>query len=254
MSFWSSLTGEDASEAANAAAADQYSRQIGAATASRQAGTDYLSGIQGVSQAYDPYVQGGQSALQRIMQGLGLSGNQQAFTDAYRATPGYQSGLETGTKAVTSRLNAGPGVQSGAAMKALQRYGSDYEDQRSGNYLAQLMGLNTQGLGATQARSGLQAQGYGGQLQANLVGAGQQYGAAPTLGQGMIAGANAEAAGSQNLLNTGVKLAGMAMGIPGGMPSFGGSSFGGGSANPTSYNPATNAPGYANPYGGSWYG
>jgi hypothetical protein len=254
MSFWSSLTGEDASETANAAAADQYSRQIGASNATRQAGTDYQTGIQGVSQAYDPYVQGGQSALQRIMQGLGLSGNQQAFTDAYRATPGYQSGLQTGTKAVTSRLNAGPGVQSGAAMKALQRYGSDYEDQRSGNYLQQLMGINNQGYGATQAQTGLQAQGYGGQLQANMAGAAQQYGAAPTLGQGMVAGANAEAAGSQNLLNTGLKIGGMALGAAGGMPSFGGSSFGGLSSNPGGYQSSLNAPAYANPYGGSWYG
>jgi hypothetical protein len=49
------------------------------------------------------------------------------------------------------------------------------------------------------------------------------------IGTGDFQAANAQAAGSQNILNTGVKLAGMAMGIPS-MPSFGGgaSSYGGG--------------------------
>lgn len=218
MGFWDQLTGSAASDAANAAAADTYGKQQAAAGATRQAGTDYLSGLMNTSKAYDPYVQGGNSALAQLLGGLGLGTPQQAqqFTAAYQNLPGYQSGLNTGAQSVTARLNAGPGVQSGAAMKALQKFGSDYENTRSGDYLSRLMALSTQGLGATGSQTGLQAQGYGGQLTANLGAANQQYGSAGTIGQGQIAGANAEAAGAQNLLNAGLKLAGMAMGGMGG--------------------------------------
>lgn len=223
MSFWDDLTGKTASEASNAAASDTYQKQQAAAAASRAAGSDYQSNINNVSQAYNPYVQGGTSALSQLMGGLGLKGAEgsQNFSAGYQNLPGYQSALDTGAKTVATQLNAGPGIQSGAAMKALQKYGQNYEDQKSGDYLTRLMSLGQQGLGATQSQTGLQAQGYGGQLQANLGAAGQQFGSAGTVGQGQIAGANAQAAGSQNLLNTGLKLGGMALGIP----SFG-SSFG----------------------------
>jgi hypothetical protein len=220
MGIFDTLMGKTASNAANAAAADTYAKQQQAAAASPDAGNVYQQGVQGVSQNYNPYVQGGNSAYTQLMAGLGLGGDQEAFTNAYRSLPGYQSGLETGGKSVAARLNAGAGVQSGAAMKALQKFGSDYEDQRSGDYLNRLYQLGSQGLGATQAQSNLQAQGYQGQLQGNLAGAGQQYGSAGTIGQGQIAGANAEAAGVQNLFNTGTNLLGRFMG--GGF----GSSFG----------------------------
>lgn len=223
MSFFSSLLGTDAKDAALAASQDQYTKQQAAAAQSQAAGNTYQGALAGLSQRYDPYSQAGNSALERLMGGLGLGGasGSQQFTDAYHALPGYQSGLDTGSRAVTSRLNAGPGIQSGAAMKALQRYGSDYENQRSGDYLQRLMGLSQQGLGATQAGVGTAAQGYGGQLQGNLMGAQQMFGAAPTIGQGQIAGANAEASGAQNLLNFGGNLLGKFIG--GGF----GSSFGG---------------------------
>lgn len=230
MSFWDQLTGASAAEASTKAADDTYQKQRAAAASSRAAGADYQSGINDVSQAYNPYVHGGTSALSQLMGGLGLKGAEgsQNFAAGYQNLPGYQSALDTGAKTVTTQLNAGPGIQSGAAMKALQKYGQNYEDQKSGDYLTRLMSLGQQGLGATQSQTGLQAQGYGGQLQANLAGAGQMYGSAGTVGQGQIAGANAQAAGSQNLLNTGIKVAGMALAPFTGGASLGalGSSFG----------------------------
>lgn len=233
MGFWDDLTGKSASRAANAAAADQYGKQTAAADEARGAGNTYLSGLLQQSDRYNPYIQSGNAALTRLMAGLGLGGDQQAFTQAYQSLPGYQSGLDTGAKAVTSRLNAGPGIQSGAAMKALQRYGSDYENQRSGDYLNRLASLGTQGLGATQSSVNTASQGYGGQLQGNLAGAQMMYGAAPTIGQGQIAGANAQAAGAQNLFNAGTNILGKIIG-GGGFGGFG-SSFGGGGTGGTTW-------------------
>lgn len=227
MGFFDTLLGKDSAEASRKAAADTYSKQQQAAAATKAAGTDYLSGLMQTSRAYDPYVQGGNSAYQRLLQGLGLGGQggSEAFAQGYQNLPGYQSGLDTGAKAVTSRLNAGPGIQSGAAMKALQRYGSDYENQRSGDYLTRLMSVGQQGLGATQGQTGLQAQGYGGQLQANLGAANQMYGSAGTIGQGDVAAATAESQGLGNTIKLGTNIAGMLMGIPQGGGGFG-SSFG----------------------------
>lgn len=221
-SFWDQITGSAAADAARGAAQDQYAKQLQAADASRAAGNLYQSGLNEVSQNYNPYVTGGNSALAQLMAGLGLGGDTAAFTRAYQSLPGYESGLNTGRNAVTAGLNAGAGVQSGAAMKALQKYGSDYENNRVGDYLSRLFQLSGTGLTATDAQSKMQGQGYFGQLQGNLAGANQQYGSAGTIGQGNIAAAQAEQQGMTNLFNQGAGLVGTAMG--GGF----GSSFGGG--------------------------
>lgn len=241
-SFWNMLTGKAASDAANSAAQDQYGKQLRAAEGAVSAGNNYLEGLTGVSKNYDPYVSGGNSAFERLLMGLGLGGDAGQFASYYQNLPGYQSGLDTGAKAVTSRLNAGPGIQSGAAMKALQRYGSDYENQRSGDYLTRLAAVGSTGLGATDAQSKMRQQGYTGQLQGNLLGTQMQYGGAGIIGQGMVAGANAEAQGAQNLLNTGINLTGKLMGMPGG---------GGGGWSSSFMNPMTwNSTGRSNPWMG----
>jgi hypothetical protein len=121
------------------------------------------------------------------------------------------------------------------------------------------MGLNQQGMAATGAQVGTQAQGLQGQLGARTSAYGGEKSAAGTIGQGDIAAANARAAGSQNIMNTGMKVAGMALSAATGMPigmgsssGVGGSNFGAGQ---TAQSPAgyANAPNYPNPYGGSWY-
>ena len=243
-SFWDQLTGSAASDAANRAAQDQYGKQLGAASEARSAGNSYQEGLARTSQNYSPYVGAGNSALDRLLAGLGLGGDTAGFTAAYQNLPGYQSGLDTGRNSVVAGLGAagGAGVKSGAAMKALQKYGSDYENQRSGDYLNRLYQLSGTGLTATDAQSKMQGQGYLGQLQGNLAGAQYQYGAAPTIGQGQIAGANAEAAGAQNLLNTGLNIGGKLMGAGG----FGSS---GGGWSSSFLNPNTwNSTGRSNPW------
>lgn len=229
MSFLSTLLGNDAATASRAAAADTYANQQAAAGQTKQAGSDYLTGMLGVSQAYNPYVQGGTAAQNQVYNLMGLNGAP-AQTTAYgqfQTDPGYQFQLGQGIQAI-DRSNAartGGGV-TGGTLKALQRYGTGLADQSYGNYLSRLTGLGSQGLQATGAQTGLQAQGYGGQLQANLGSSNQMYGSAGTLGQGNIAAANAKAAGAQNILNTGANLLGKVVGGYGGF----GSSFGGGNA------------------------
>lgn len=227
MGIFDTLLGRDSADAAKAAAADQYAKQQAAAQATRDAGNQYQGSLYNLSQRFEPYAQGGNASLAMLMNGLGLNGpgGSESFTNAYRALPGYQSGMDAGSRAVASRLNAGPGIQSGAAMKALQRYGSDYEDQRSGDYLSRLLGLSQQGFGATQAGVNTASQGYQGQLQGNLGGAGQLYNSAGTIGQGDIAAAQAKSAGLTNTIGLGLNALGMFAGA-GGFSGLG-SSFGG---------------------------
>jgi|GEM_PF-5535490 len=222
-SFWDTITGSAGADAANAAAADQYRKQMAAADSSRAAGNDYLSGILGISRNYDPYVTGGTRAQNTLYDLLGLNGadaQSTAFSN-FRADPGYGYQVSEGIKAVDNSAASRGTLQSGATLKALQDRGANLADQSYGNYLQRLMALGQQGLQATGAQTGVQQQGYTGRLGANLQGAQQQYGAAPTIGQGMVAGANAEAAGWGNLLNTGTNLLGRFIGSGG----LGGSSF-----------------------------
>mgnify|MGYP001598122856 FL=1 len=219
MGFFDDITGKTAAKAAKEAAALQFGREQQAVSGMQGAGGSYASGMEGLSQKFSPYADAGKPALERLMAGLGLGGNQEQFTNAYQSLPGYQSGMDAGSKAVTSRLNAGPGVQSGAAMKELQRFGSDYENQRVGDYLQRLMGLSGMGQTATGQQVATAGQGLGGKLGADLTAYGSSFKSAGTEPLGMVAGANARAAGSQNLLNTGTNIFGKIMG------SFGGGGF-----------------------------
>lgn len=223
MSIWSALTGEDAADAANAAAGDTYSKQRREIDQLTLYGDEYANKFKDLSAGYDPYIKAGGTALERLMAGLGLGGDTAGFTNAYRALPGYQAGLETGSKAITGNAAARGMLKSGGAIKALNRYGSDYEDKRAGDYLSRLMAMTGTGQTATGQQIATEGQGLQGQLGTRTTAFNGGMNAAGTVGQGMVAGANAEAAGMQNLLNTGLKLGGMAMGIP---------SFGGGSSAP----------------------
>lgn len=220
MSWLDDLLGNTSADASNAAAADTYRKQMAASQGIKDYGDQYAGQFQGLSNQFQPYQQAGGSALQQLMAGLGLGGQggQQQFTQAYQNLPGYQSGLNTGTQAAMRGLNAGGGLNSGGALKALQRFGSDYENQRSGDYLNRLTGLTSMGQQATGQNVATQGQGFQGQMQARQSAFGGETGAAPTIGQGQVAGAQAQQQGLTNLMTTGASLAGMALGGPmGGM-------------------------------------
>jgi hypothetical protein len=221
MGFWDDLTGKSAANAATAAAQKQYAGEQQAINRLYDTGQQYATNVGALASNYDPYRNAGTGALNQLLGGLGLGGpgGGAAFTNAYQSLPGYQSGLETGTNAAIRGLNAGGRLASGATLKGLQRFGSDYENQRVGDYMNRLAGLGQLGYGATNAATGVQQAGYGGQLQAGL-GAGQEaFRSAGTIPQGDVAAATAQMQGAQGLFNTGANLLGSFLGGGGGFGS-----------------------------------
>jgi hypothetical protein len=213
LGIWDTLMGNSAADASNAAAADTYRKQQEASRGMRGAGDQYQGDMTGIARAYDPYVQSGNSALARLLSGLGLPGGDGGdFSAAYRSLPGYQSGLETGTNAALRQANASGMGNSGRALKALQRYGSDYEDQRSGDYINRLFGLSGQGMQATGAQTGLLGQGAQGRLGAYTGAYGQDFNSAGTIGEGMVAGEQAKSDALGRLIGAGTYLGGSLMG------------------------------------------
>ena len=231
MSFLGALFGTDASDASNRAAADTYSKQLAATQKLSAFGDTLPAQYNQLSQAFSPYASAGGGALKQLMGGLGLGGQQagQDFTNAYRNLPGYQGGLDTGLKAVERGANAGNMFQSGKTLKDLYRFGSNYEDQRSGDYLSRLAGLTGMGQQATGQQVGTQAAGLGGQLATRTSAYQGENAAAPTVGQGMVAGAQAEQSALQNLLGVGAYLGGSAL------PGLIQRGFGGGGGGASSY-------------------
>jgi hypothetical protein len=223
MGFWDTLMGDDAADAARAAAQDQYAKQKAAVSELFNYGDQYANQFRDLSRAYDPYVQTGytsNNALQRLL----------SDPNSLRDLPGYQFAMDEGLGAIDRSAAARGMSRSGATLKALQRYGTGLADQTYGNQLQRLLSANQQGFGATQAQVGTVGTGLQGQLGTRQLGYGGQMQSAGTIGQGDIAAANAQAAGAQNLLNFGGNLLGKALGAfgGGGLSSFIGGSSGGG--------------------------
>lgn len=224
MGFWQDLTGESAAEASRRAAGDTYAKQRAATGELKAYGDQYASKFEELARGYDPYVATGRTSNDMLMRLL-------QDPSSVRSLPGYQFANEEGIQALDRSAASRGRLNSGRQSKDLLRFGTGLADQTYGSQLARLMGLTQQGIGATGAQIGTTAQGLSGQLGTRQTAYGGDYGSAGTIGLGEIAGANARAAGSQNLLNTGLKLGGMALGAFTGMPTgFGGgaSSYGGG--------------------------
>lgn len=93
---------------------------------------------------------------------------QQAFA-AFRNTPGYQFGLDEGSKTLQASASASGGLFSGKAGKALTQYGQNYADQQGyAPYMNRLAGL----FGGAQTAGG--QIGNAGQNFANQAGANMQ--------------------------------------------------------------------------------
>lgn len=95
---------------------------------------------------------------------------QQQALAQFRNTPGYQFGLDQGTKAVETSAAAKGGLYSGAAMKALQRFGNDYADQQGYtpyvNRIAAAAGIGqTNPVGSLTSAAGQYGQNAGGFMQ-----------------------------------------------------------------------------------------
>lgn len=217
MGIWDDLIGNSSADAANAAAGDTFRKQRKAGKELRRYGDQYANEFRGLADMFQPWASAGRDALNMYRAGLGLGGGSgEDFTAAYRGLPGYQSGLQTGQDAAIAAANAGGRLNSGATMKALQRYGSDYEDQRVGSYLDRLMGLSTTGQQATGQQVATTGQGLQGQLQTRTSAYGGDMNAAGTIGQGMVAGEQARQSGLTNLMSSAAYLGGAALGGGGG--------------------------------------
>lgn len=212
MGIFDTLLGKDAARASEGAAADTYSKQQQAVARLLGYGDEYAGAFQNLSQEFSPYADAGKSAVTRLLAGLGLGGNADEFTAAYRALPGYQAGLESGSNAITGNAAAKGMLNSGATLKGLQRFGSDYEDQRAGGYLDRLLGLSGMGQQATGQRVSTVGQGLQGQLGTRQSAYQGMLQSAPTIGQGQVAGANAKSSALGNLLSGGFYLGGQALG------------------------------------------
>lgn len=245
MGFLDSLLGNTSADASKAAAADTYAKQQAASTQLQGQGANYASALGGLgqnyatsmgnlAQGYQPWIDTGQGANTAVQQLI-------ANPSSVSSLPGYQFQLQQGTRSLDHSAVANGNLFSGAQGKALQSYGQNLADTTYGNQLQRLLGVSQQGLGAQGQANQLSSQGLTGGLGAATQGQTGQLGAdtsayggnmqsASTIGQGQVAGANAQQSGLQNLLNLGGFLGGSYLG--GGkklsMPSLGGL-FGGGS-------------------------
>lgn len=111
--------------------------------------------------------------------------NQQDAFAAFRATPGYQFGLDEGAKTVQASAAARGGLNSGATLKALTKFGNDYADQQGYTpYMNRLASLADMSQVSTN-NTGQLAQNYANQVGNNLQNAGQAR------AQGIYGSANA---------------------------------------------------------------
>ena len=161
-----------------------------------------------------PFREAGLTANNRLMQLLGLAQGgaengslmQNFGMDQFQADPGYQFRMDEGMRALEGSAAARGGLLSGAAMKAIQKYGQGVASQEYGNaynrYTAdqtnqynRLAGLVNTGMGATNQTSNAAAN-FANNASSNIIGAGNaaaagQVGAANALVGGINSGINA---------------------------------------------------------------
>ena len=165
---------------------------------------------------FDPFYQAGTKALGQYTNALADPFQNREFRFNMKMDPGYQFRMGEGQRAVESSAASRHGLGSGAAMKALNRYGQNFASNEFANAFNRQYGmfndrfnrdygmyndrLNRLGqLAASgQNAAGMQAsasQNYGGQLGANTMQGGQ------AAAQGFANAGNANAAGTVGMAN-----------------------------------------------------
>lgn len=91
-----------------------------------------------------------QAAIERVNALLGLGGEAPAY-DLFRETPGYNFLLEEMQRGVERSAAARGGLVSGNTLTELQQRAGGLADQTFNNYLATLLGLQSQGVDQTLA-------------------------------------------------------------------------------------------------------
>lgn len=161
-----------------------------------------------------PFREAGLTANNRLMQLLGLKEGGDAngslmrrFTMAdFEADPGYQFRMDEGMRGLEGSAAARGGLLSGAAMKAIQKYGQGMASQEYGNaynrftgdqtnQYNRLAGIVNTGQGATNQVSNAAAN-YANNAGANIIGAGN------AAASGIVGGANAIMGGINQGINS----------------------------------------------------
>lgn len=96
-----------------------------------------------LQEAFSPLVSQGNQATSAMANLLGLNGTpaQTQGFDNWRASTGYNFGLNQGMNAITGSAAAKGLLNSGSTARALSQFGQDYGATKFGDYLSQLQGL-----------------------------------------------------------------------------------------------------------------
>lgn len=187
------LGGNAQKKKAQEAAALQYQREKEARAAAEASGQAYEGKMTGYADAYDPYVQSGQTAntaYERLLQD----------PSSVRSLPGYNFLQEEGIGALDKSAGAKGMLKSGRGAKDLMRFSQGLADQTYGSQLDRLFRGSQAGQQAVGAQTGVLAQGSRGALDASMAGAGMGFRSAGTEPQGMVAGENAYWKGMEGLM------------------------------------------------------
>lgn len=116
-----------------------------------------------------PFVTNGTQASNSINALLGLGGDTNAANaayDGYKTSTEYSSRFNEGQRAVTAALGGKGLLDSGAAQKALLKYGQTFASNEFGNYMGNLQTQQQTGLGAAAALTS-NGQNYANAVTAN---------------------------------------------------------------------------------------
>lgn len=199
MGIFDDLLGKTSEKASKAAAADTYAKQQNAISKLLGYGDEYAADM---GDLYSPFLETGYGAndsLNRLI----------ADPSSVRSLPGYQFDLGEGINALDRSAAARGTLNSGRTAKDVMRFATGLADKTYGDQFARLTGATTGvgGMGAAGTSAGLQ-----GQLGARTTAFGGDMNAAGTIGQGMVAGAQARQSALGNLLGTVSYLGGSFLG------------------------------------------
>lgn len=206
-----------------------------------QARNDLSTNFQDAIDRLNPWADAGRDALGVYQGSLGLGGDaaRDSAVAAYRASPGYERRVNEATDAVARKASALGALGSGNTMQAISDRANYLADEDYGQWQGQLSGLSDRGQQAATVQGGFQ-----GQLGQSLAGLGQaeaglHQGYAgmglDNLWKGTNVGVNAVQQGQQqaqsnvmsglnfgiNALGSGIGLANLAFGNPGGLAGLG---------------------------------
>lgn len=196
------IGGNKSAKAAEEAARLQYQREQQAISGAKDAGAQFKYDLGGYSEAFDPYIEGGDRATNQLYKLLGLDGTEpeNMARRVYEGSPGHTFRLNQGVEALDRSATARGMLNSGRQSKDLIRFGQGLADSDYDNYLGNLFNLSNRGYSATGAKTNTLTRGAEGPFQAGLLGAQLGFRSAATEPQGMIASQNAENAGLSGAL------------------------------------------------------